>query len=67
MRVLISVLLCAGWLLAQESPDAKAYQAAYRLKDPQAKIVALDQFLVEYPSSNRAPGVDCGGGAGGAS
>ncbi len=54
MRVLISVLLCVGWLSAQESPDSKAFQSAFRLKDPQQKIVALDRFLIEYPSSNRA-------------
>jgi tetratricopeptide (TPR) repeat protein len=54
MRVLISALLCAGWLLAQESPDSKAFQAAFRLKDQRQKIAALDRFLVEYPSSSRA-------------
>lgn len=33
---------------------AKAFQAANRLKEPKAKIVALDWFLQEYPSSTRA-------------
>lgn len=54
MRVLITILLCAAWLPAQESPDAKAFQAAYRLKEPKEKIVALDRFLTEYPASKRA-------------
>lgn len=54
MRVLITVLLCAGWMAAQESPDAKAFQAAYKLKQPREKIAALDRFLAEYPSSDRA-------------
>ncbi|HEY3441491.1 MAG TPA: hypothetical protein VGK29_12090 [Paludibaculum sp.] len=54
MRVLITALLCAASLLAQETSDAKAYQAAYRLKEPAAKVAALDRFLAEYPASNRA-------------
>lgn len=40
--------------MAQEPPDAAAYQAAYRLKEPKAKLAALDRFLIEYPSSRRA-------------
>ena len=54
MRVLITALLCLAPLLAQENPDAKAYQAAYRLKEPAAKVAALDRFLAEYPKSSRA-------------
>lgn len=53
MRVLISALLCAGWLLAQEPPDLTALEAAYRLEDSRQKVAALERFLLEYPSSNR--------------
>ncbi len=54
MRVLLSAVLCAAFVFAQEAPDGKAFQEAYKIKEPKAQIVALERFLVEYPSSNRA-------------
>ncbi|MBI5086401.1 MAG: hypothetical protein HZB13_17620 [Acidobacteria bacterium] len=58
MRILLACLVVLR-ALAQEAarpappPDAKAFTAALSLKEPDKKLAALDQFIKDFPSSNR--------------
>lgn len=62
MRLLFAALL-AFPLLAQtpaqppkpsQAPDRKAFSAATAEKDPASRVLALEKFLQDYPSSNSA-------------
>lgn len=57
MRNWMCALALAGALLAQDKPDdqpadMKAYSAANALKDPAAKIAALEKFQRDFPKSD---------------